>query len=323
MKTPRAGVGALVVLAVGFGTLAAAPPARAQVKLEYKYPEGKTLKYKISTKLKQVLTLNGTEIPTDIDQSIVASQAIGKRAADSSLPIHEKIESLKMELSLIGGNQVTFDSTEGKPRIDNPDLEFLGDVFKLASEAAYTIVLDGQNKVKAIEGAEKLQEKAEKLDPKVRDAIRSSMSAEKLKRQFEQSHSNLPDVLARPGEPWERTEDMQGGSGNDLVFKRKYEYVGTEKKGDRTLDRIKVTTIDAKLKEDVDSQAPAKITRSDLKVESSEGSILFDREAGRIVEERNKVHLKGTLTLSAGGQEIAGEMDVQMETGRELQPGAK
>jgi hypothetical protein len=116
---------------------------------------------------------------------------------------------------------------------------------------------------------------------------------------------------------------MQGGGGNDLVFKRKYEYVGTEKKGDRTLDRIKVTTIEAKLKDDPDSQAPAKITKSDLKVESSEGSILFDREAGRIVEARNKVHLKGTMTLSAGGQEIPGELDVQLETGRELQPGAK
>ncbi|MHB1559932.1 MAG: DUF6263 family protein, partial [Isosphaeraceae bacterium] len=297
MKTPRAGVGALVAMAVGFGTLAAAPAARAQVKLEYKYPEGQTLTYKISTTMKQVLTLNGTEIPTDVDQTIVTSQAIGKRAADSSLPIHEKIESLKMELGLPGGNSVAFDSKEGKPRIDNPELAFLGDVFKLASEATFTIVLDGQNKVKAIEGAEKLQEKAEKLDPKVRDAMRSSMSVEKLKTEFEQSHSNLPDVLARPGEPWERTEDMQGGGGNDLVFKKKYEYVGTEKKGEKTLDRIKVTTIEAKLKEDPNSQAPAKVTKSDLKVESSEGSLLFDREAGRIVESRDKVHLKGTMTL--------------------------
>lgn len=323
MTTPRAGVGALVTLAVGFGVLASAPATRAQVKLEYRFPEGKTLTYKTSTKMKQVLTINGMEIPTDVDQTLIASQTIGKRSADASLPIQEKVESLHTEITLPGANAVSYDSKEGEPKIDNPELAFLGDVFKLAAEATYTIVLDGKNKVKAIEGTEKLQEKAEKLDPKVREAIRSGMSAEKLKTEFEQSHSNLPDVLARPGEPWERTEDMQGGSGNDLVFRKKYEYVGTEKKGDRTLDRIKVTTIEAKLKENPDSQAPAKVTRSDLKVESSEGSILFDREAGRVVESRDKVHLKGTMTLSINGQDLPGAVDIEIETGRELQPGAK
>ena len=65
------------------------------------------------------------------------------------------------------------------------------------------------------------------------------------------------------------------------------------------------------------------MTKSDLKVESSDGTILFDREAGYVVEERGKLHIKGSMTLSAGGQEIPGEIDITIETTPELQPGAK
>ena len=63
-----------------------------------------------------------------------------------------------MELSAFGGINVTFDSKEPNAKIENEQVAFLGDVWKLASETVYTVVLDGQNKFKAIEGAEKLLE---------------------------------------------------------------------------------------------------------------------------------------------------------------------
>src|SRR5262249_47256623 len=152
------------------------------------------------------------------------------------------------------------------------------------SQMAYTVVLDNQNKVKSIEGTEPLIEKADKLDPKGRDALRSRLEADKLKSRFEQAHRNLPDVLARTGEPWERTEVMDVGGGQTLTFRKKYEYSGTEKKGDKTLDKITSKAIEVKYSMDADAPSPLKVTQSDLKVESSDGTILFDREEGCIVE---------------------------------------
>ena len=72
------------------------------------------------------------------------------------VPIEQKIESLHVELSLPGGINVNYDTSDPNAKIDNPQLEFLGEVFKLTAEIGYTIVLDNQNKVKAIEGSEKL-----------------------------------------------------------------------------------------------------------------------------------------------------------------------
>src|SRR5262249_32540456 len=163
---------------------------------------------------------------------------------------------------------------------------------------------DAQNKVKAIEGTEKLLEKADKLNDLAKQSIRSRIDTQHLKDQFEQAHGNLPDVLARPGEPWERTEKLDLGSGQTMTFQKKYEYAGTEKRGGATLDKITVKTTDVKYEMSPNSNSPLKATKSDLKVESGDGTILFDHESGHIVTSKGKIHIKGKMEFQAGGQDI-------------------
>ena len=127
--------------------------------------------------------------------------------------------------------------------------------------------------------------------------IRGQLNPDKLKKDFEQSHRNLPDVLARPGESWERTEDVEVGGGQTLSFRKKYEYAGTEKKGDKMLDKIKSKAIEVKYAMDPAAESPLKVTKSDLKVESSDGTIWFDREAGCVVESKGKTQVKGSMTF--------------------------
>ena len=181
-----------MALGLGFLALVGSQEALAQVKLEYKYPEGKKLAYKSTTKMQQTLTINGMEIPTTVEETSVSSQTAGKRRDDATLPLEHKMESIHFELELPGGMNVTFDSSDPNAKIENPQLAFLADVLKLVSEISYTVVLDSKSKVKAIEGAEKILEKADKLDATGRDAIRSRIEGDKLKTQFEQSHGNLP-----------------------------------------------------------------------------------------------------------------------------------
>jgi hypothetical protein len=314
-------VGVVAAVGVGLVAMVAAPAARAQVKLEYKFPEGKTLTYKSTVKATEVLTINGMEIPIEGTETVVMSQVIGKRAGDATLPVQHKVESFRDELSQ-PGVQLTYDSKDPDAKIDNEQLKFLEDLFKLASEITYTVVLDAKNQVKAVEGTEKLLERADKLDPKVRSTMRGALQADKIKKKFEQSHANLPDVLARPGEPWERAETLSTG-GQEFSLRKKYEYAGTEKKGDRTLDKITSKVVEVKLIQEPNDDAPLQVTKSDLKVESSDGTILFDREAGYIVEARANLHIKGSATYKIMDQEIPGELDINLQTTQELQPGAK
>jgi len=323
MKLRCAGRG--VVAAVGVACLALcwSGTAQAQVKLEHKFPEGKKRTYKTTSKTHQVLTLMGMEIESEEDRTLVSSLTTGKRRGDSNLPVERKVESLRAQLSLPGGNNLTYDSSDANAKIDNPNLAFLNDLFKLASEVVYTVVLDAQNKVKAIEGTEKLQERVDKLDPMVRDLVRSQFDSEKLKRSFEQELHVLPDVLARSGEPWERTEVLEIGGGQTLTFRKKYEYLGTEKKGDKMLDKISGKVIEVKYSQDPDSKSPLKVVKSDLKVDSSDETILFDREEGCVVNAKSKIRIKGDMTFSGGGMDLPGGLDLTIEANTELQPSAK
>jgi hypothetical protein len=323
MKRFRTGPGERIVAALVLIILFGTGSSRAQVKLEYKFPEGEKLTYKTTSKLSQVLTLMGQGNETESKQSVVHSSAVGKKRADGTLPLEEKIESLSSEVSLPGGITVSYDSKDPQSKIDNPQLAFLADVYKLVSKLAYTVVLDGQNKVKAVEGTEKLIEQANGLNEMAKQAIVKRFDAQRLKTQFEQAHNNLPEVLARPGEPWERTEHLELDGGQTLTFKKKYEYAGSEKRGNTTLDKIDVKTTEVSYKMDPDAPSPLKVSKSDLKVESGTGSILFDREGGHIVTANGKIHIKGSMTFMAGGQEIPGELDLTIQSDAELQPATK
>src|SRR5438309_1002007 len=87
--TCRAFLPALVLLAL------AAPPARAQVKLEYKFPEGTKSSHKTIAKIHQVLSIMGMNIETEAEESVVSSTTIGKRNTDGTLPVAEKVESIR------------------------------------------------------------------------------------------------------------------------------------------------------------------------------------------------------------------------------------
>lgn len=312
------GYTAMTAVCIGLGC---SGTAQAQVKLEYKYPEGRALKYQSTTKTKQTLTIQGMAIETEADQASVTAQTTGKKRDDSSIPIEEKVESVRVELSLPGGINLTIDSTNPDAKIDNPALEFLGEAIKATAGAQYTVVLDGQNKVKAIEGAEKILEKAEKLSAQARDLITAQMKTEKLKRRFEQEHGHLPEVLARPGDTWERNEILDISGGQILSFKKKYEYVGTETKNNKTLDKIKSTVTGVELKSETDTDSPVKVVKSELKVAESEGTILFDREQGFVVSQKSKLHVSGdNVTYSVNGTEVPGALDFTIETGITLQP---
>jgi hypothetical protein len=293
--------------------------AHAQVKLECRFPEGKTLKYRSNFTARQVLNLGGMEIPSVVRQTKVYSRTVGSRRPDGKLAVDEKVDSLRVEYSLPGRPRLSLDSSKPDRKIEDGEFAFLGEVFKLESAITYSIVLDKQNTVTAIEGTEWLKEKSDKLaDSIAREEFQSEWSAAKLKQAFEQSLRRFPDNSVRPGETWERAENM-GVSGKSFRVRRKYEYLGPIPQGGKTLDKIRVTTLEVKLEQDPNTKLPLKIAKSDLKVDSSDGTILFDREAGDAVNVRDHVRIKGAMTFAGGGTEQSGNFDLTVESTVELQ----
>ncbi len=267
----------------------------------------------------------GMEMPSNLNRTVVRSEAIGKRRGDSSLPIAVKVESLRERQRIPAGRDLSYDSKTATAKIADPELDFFKGLYEVESQVAYTVVLDGKNRVKAVEGTEALRKRVDQLDPRAADLLRSRLAADALGQEFEGDHAlgALPDGPVKLGASWERTEAFDRGAGLELVLKKKYEYAGTEKRGGKSLDKITAKVLEASYRQDADSASPLKVTKGDLKVTGSEGTILFDREAGRVVESRERVELTGNLTFSAQGQDQRMGFDLTMRIEVQLQPGGK
>lgn len=289
-----------------------AATTRAQVKLEPKYQEGSTVTVEATSKTHQVLTINGMDIETDAENVTTESRAVGRRKADGGLPVNVKVESLKADLNL-NGQTISFDSSAPPPKDVDPQLSFIVDIFRIVAGSTYTIELDAKDQVVSVEGVDKLIEKAAELNPTAAEMIKDQVSLERIRRDIQQDRARYPDILVREGESWDRTESQNLGGGQTLTFEKRYEYLGTTEKDGKTLDKIGVKVNSVTYAMEPNSASPLKVEKSDLKVESSDGTILFDREAGRAVEESLVTRIKGTLALSIMGQSLDGELDLTLD----------
>jgi len=104
------------------------------------------------------------------------------------------------------------------------------------------------------------------------------------------------------------------GGGQVLELKQALTYQGevTTKNG-RKAHSITGKVISATLEQDPNANTPAKITGSELKVESSSQKILFDNDRGMIVLSELKFRLVGDLKLDINGMELPGKLDLTIE----------
>jgi hypothetical protein len=297
-----------LVLAVG-----PASPVCAEVKLAYKHSEGTSLRSTVTMKVHQILTLAGMEIESTVDNTVVTSESVGARNADGTLPVTESVESLRAAMDLPGGIAVRFDSAEPDVKIDNPQVAFLGDIFKLLVGSSHTLILDDQGKVKFVQGTEMTLGKLEGLDPKVSGVVKKTLQSESIQRKFEQTQSSLPETAVKPGDSWERVEDAELGAGQTLTFKKRYEYVGPVEEGGKTLDKIDVKALEVTYKMDPDADSPLEHLGSDLKIDSSHGTILFDRDHGRAVKSSGTTRIKGNMTFKVNNMELPSKLDLTFE----------
>jgi hypothetical protein len=263
-------------------------------------------------KTHQVLTIAGMDVESSADVATSTTSVTGKPDADGTIRIRETIDAITAHLSLPGDMKVDFDSDKPDAKNDNPDLQSLIDLWRALKGASYTVVLDKDHKLTGIEGAEQLLAKA---PAGLAAAIKSRVSQENLKRDVDRARKVLPDKPVNKGDRWQRTEVMDIGAGQKLTFQAYYQYAGTVEKDGKTFDKIDSFVGEVTYSLDPDSPLPLKLVKSDLKVDSSTGAVLFDREKGQVVNTTSTTRITGPITFSVNGQELPGKVDLTLDTG--------
>ena len=89
MRICRTRPGLVVAMGVSCLVLLWSQTVKAQVKLEYKYPEGTKLTYKSTSKTQQTLTLRemGMALETTQNATVVKSRSVGKNALIRRCPL--------------------------------------------------------------------------------------------------------------------------------------------------------------------------------------------------------------------------------------------
>src|SRR5262249_32547811 len=127
------------------------------------------------------------------------------------------------------GNKVKYDSAKPDEKSDNPIGQFIIDTFRKFKDSKLTITLDKANQIVSVDGVQE----------------GTGITPDSLKSAHKQRLNRLPDDPVKPGDKWERTEEMDLGQGQYLIVKRKFEYAGETAKFPTVKDSPKLDKITA------------------------------------------------------------------------------
>ena len=282
----------------------------AQVKLEHKLPDGRKITTNTHVKVKQTLTIAGSDIPTSSEQNITTSEVSGQRQADGTLQQRHKIESLQSTLN-IAGMELTFDSVNPDAPPPGTALDAVLDIFKAVAKSSWTVNYGADNRAVSVKGR---ADALEGLPVELRAALEKQFDPEHLREQVNQALNVLPDKPVKQGDSWEREEMVMFDAYQTMDFTMVYTYEGTVERGGKSLDKISSKTTRVAYTMLDGSPSPLKIVDSELKVDESGGTILFDRAAGLIVDSKDKKHITGSLKCEINGNAVPGNLDLTFET---------
>jgi hypothetical protein len=311
-----------MILRIASSTVAlvvCASVASAQVKLEQKFVEGSQTRYLTTAKSHQILDIGGMKVETQSEEASTIRWTVGTRDPDGSLTVRQTVEAVRAELNLPGGLSLSFDSANPDAKDNNPALTVFRDIYRASVGLEMTFILGKDNRVRDVRDAEKALRKVEELNPAAADQIRNRFDPERLKTAFDQQVGLLPPTLVRKGDTWDRTEVFDIAGGQTLTFQVRSEYLGTVEQNGVTLDKIGTKAQEVTYTLDPKAESPVLVKKSDLMIESSDGTILLDRKKGAVVESRRVDRITGEMTLVVGGKELPTKLDLTLDLATSLQ----
>jgi hypothetical protein len=280
----------------------------AETKLTPNFQEGATYKTKETIKSRQSLNLGGQAQDTASETVMIQESKIGKRTAEGDLSIEATYTEVVSEITLPGNKKVSYNSKTGEGKSDDPNFQIFLEKLQGLKGMSFTVILDKDNNVKSVSGI----------------PADAAASPDDVKRSMQNNLDRYPTEAVNPGDTWQRELVVPLGLGQIFTIKRTYKYVGPESRstvtGTTKLEKVTAATDSIVYSIRPNSGIPGTVTKSDLKANTSETTILFDPAKGRTVESLDKLHVTGAIALSIMGVELPGNLDLTMEMKSEELP---
>ncbi|GBD35961.1 hypothetical protein HRbin36_01077 [bacterium HR36] len=192
------------------------------------------------------------------------------------------------------------------------DKTFLGATYNQFKGLKLKITFDRSFRITKIEGHEQLLKRIGADDPVVGKFVAELVNENAIRQQIQSEFNFLPDKPVAPGDNWQRQITFAVGPLGTLTLQQTLTYEGTVAVASKRLDRISVSAKCAYAPPKPSDDFPLRVTKGELQTDYVKGTILFDREEGRLAsaEWQAKYRLKLTVASAKpdGGKEFSMEM---------------
>jgi len=285
------------------------------VDLKWKFAKGKAFYQTMTTTTKQDITVMGMKIPQTQTQTFYFKWDPKEKKGDNWL-VEQEIIGVKMDIQ-IGGNPITYDSTNPGATASNPLSEF----FKALVGSKFTLTInpsDEKNPVVGLEGKKDFVNKLVKANQQMEPLLNKILSDDALKQMADPAFAVVPGKPVAKGATWTRESKLNMGPIGSYETSYKYTYEGKDDK-DKNLDKIKVETTLKYAPPSADAgeggaALPFKIKSADLKSKNATGTILFDSAKGRVANSEMDLKLEGTLSIEINGATTPVTLDQTQKT---------
>ncbi len=270
--------------------LFAAVPARADVRIEWKFKADDHFYAEEVTMLKLSLDGAGVKSDSDVETTILYAFTVKKADKEETI-LEEKIESVKCGKGDTGGRlEKALDSLRG---------------------TTFTITLNREMQVTKLEGFESALKKMNLGDESTMKLLQPAFDEDAVRRGASLLFGTFPAKPVADGARWERLQALGLGAAGVLDLKTLYTYKGKSKDGEEIW-----TETTADYQPPKQTTGDVKFVRSDVSSRVVRGQLTFDADAGRLLREETGFQLNGTLTLEIKGKEQS--VQVQVEQSRKL-----
>jgi len=289
-------LGSLVLFAI----LVAAPTmVRAEKKLRWQFSPDQQLKQVMVQNVNIAMKLGERDFSTTMTQTIDTQWKIRSVNEEGVADMSQTITRVQMTLKGPGiAYDVDTDAKEIPDGLGKPIAETLKSLVNnsfqlkmntLGEVIDVTVPEEMANAIQAAPGGEQLA---------------GTFSEEGIENMIIQGTPSFPEKAVDEGAKWSREFSMKIPPVGTMNIVSTYTYAGVQE-GDPPLDKLTVG-----LKQSIDAEGAGGM-QINMKDQQTEGTILFDNQAGRMV--RSETKQKVTMEISTGGQTIDQVVDQSIE----------
>lgn len=262
LKTGSIFVAFLVLILLNFGS------AEAQSTLRWKFAKGDKLAIHYVQETTTKTTVNTRPISMAITMTVDFTWQVEDMSQTGEATIRQSFSRLQFEMDAGDAGRLAYDSAADRPVTSAT--RAIAESSEILLGAQTVLKMDQRGTVVSTELAGETAEKLKNADP----AIKQLLSAEGIRQMLGQAAAPLPEQSVSEGDKWQREQKVQTPLG---LIHQVTTYTAAGK-----------TDVAGKAVEKIDIAATFKVEKahpkSVVKEQGLSGQMLFDNEAGRLVQ---------------------------------------